>query len=68
MEFDSLYTAEYEAASAATEIERDRMPKGAAREITIKLRNEHRKRVLTVTVSMEIHRVEPAPQPARARQ
>jgi hypothetical protein len=44
MEFISLYTAEYEAASASTEIKRDRMPKGDAREITIKLRNEHRRR------------------------
>jgi hypothetical protein len=57
LEFDSLDAAEREAASAAAEIGRDQLPKGDAREITVELKNEHRQRVLTVTVSMEIHRV-----------
>jgi uncharacterized protein DUF6894 len=66
LEFDSFETAEREAATAAAEIGRDRLPKGDAREVTVEIRNEHRQRVLTVTVSMEIHRVDPAPEPPRA--
>jgi len=66
LEFDSFETAEREAAIAAAEIGRDQLPKGDAREVTVEIRNEHRQRVLTVTVSMEIHRVDPAPKPPRA--
>ena len=65
VEFDSLDVAEYEAARAAAEMGRDRLPKGDAREVTVELKNEHRQRVLTVTVSMETHRVDPAPEPPR---
>jgi hypothetical protein len=68
LEFDSFEAAEREAATAAAEIGRDRLPKGDAREITVEVRNEHRQRVLTVTVSMEIHRVDPEPLPPRVRQ
>ncbi len=57
LEFASLDVAERMAAEAAAEIGRDRLPKGDAREVTIEVRNEHRQRVLTVTVSIEIHRV-----------
>jgi hypothetical protein len=64
-EFDSLEAAEHEAACAAAEIGRDRLPKGDAREVTIEVRNEHRQRVLTVKVSMDVDRVEPPPQPPR---
>ncbi len=63
LEFDSLDAAEREAASAAAKIGRDQLPKGDAREITVELKNEHCQRVLTVTVSMEIHRVHPEPAP-----
>jgi hypothetical protein len=63
LEFDSFDAAEREAASAAAEIGRDQLPKGGAREVTVDLRNEHRQRVLTVKVSMEVDRVEPPPQP-----
>ncbi len=66
LEFDSFDAAEYEAARTAAEIGRDRLPKGDAREVTVEIRNEHRQRVLTVTVSMEVHRVDPAPEPPRA--
>jgi hypothetical protein len=65
LEFDSLEAAEREAATAAAEIGRDRLPKDNTREITVEVRNEHRQRVLTVKVSMEIERVEPPPQPPR---
>jgi hypothetical protein len=37
-------------------------PKGDAREVTVEVRNEHRQRVLTITVSMQVERVEPPPQ------
>lgn len=66
VEFDSFDAAEREAASTAAEIGRDRLPKGDTREVTVEVKNEHRQRVLTVTVSMEIHRVDPEPQPPRA--
>jgi hypothetical protein len=61
LELSDLDHAEREAAEAAAEIGRDRLPKGDAREITIEVRNEHRQRVLTVTVSMQIERVVPSP-------
>ena len=66
-DFDSLDAAEHEAVCAAAEIGRDRLPKGDSREVTIEVRNEHRQRVLTVTASLEIHRVNPAPQPPPLR-
>jgi hypothetical protein len=66
LEFDSLDAAEREAAVTAAEIGRDRLPKGDARDITVELKNEHHQRVLTVTVSMEIHRVDPEPLPPHA--
>lgn len=65
LEFDSFDTAEREAACTAAEIGRDRLPKGDAREVTVEVRDEHRQRVLTVKVSMEIDRVDPAPEPPR---
>jgi hypothetical protein len=61
LEFDSLDAAER--AAAAAEIGRELLPKGDAREITVEVRNEHRQRVLTVTASLEIHRVDPEPLP-----
>ena len=61
LEFPGLDEAEREAAEAAAEIGRDRLPKGDARDITIEVRNEHRQRVLTVTVSMQVERVVPSP-------
>jgi uncharacterized protein DUF6894 len=63
LEFDSLDAAEREAASAAAEIGRDQLPKGDARAVTIEVRNEQGQRVLTVTVSMEVERVDPEPTP-----
>ncbi len=66
LEFDSLDAAEQEAATTAAEIGRDRLPKSDNREVTVEVRNEHRQRVLTIKVSMEVDRVEPPPQPPRA--
>ena len=65
LEFENLDAAECEAATAAAEIGRDLLPKGDAREITVEVRNEYRQRVLTVTASLEIHRVDPEPLPPR---
>jgi hypothetical protein len=65
LEFDSLDAAEHEAACTAAEIGRDRLPKGDIREITVEVRNEYGQRVLTATVSLEIHRVDPEPLPPR---
>ena len=59
LEFASLEAAEREAACTAAEIGRNRLPTGDAREITVEVRNEHRQRVPTVKVSMELDRVEP---------
>ncbi|WP_262029191.1 DUF6894 family protein [Microvirga sp. Mcv34] len=66
LEFESLDAAEHAAAEAAAEIGRDRLPKSDARDITIEVKNEHRQRVLTVTITMAIHRVDPEPLPPRA--
>jgi hypothetical protein len=66
LEFASLDAAERMAAEAAAEIGRDRLPKGESREITVEVSNEHRQRVLTIKVSMEVDRVDPSPQPPHA--
>lgn len=58
-EFDSLEAAEREAAEAAAQIGRDRLPRGDARRVTVEVREEHRQPALSVTVSMEIRRVDP---------
>jgi hypothetical protein len=64
-EFDSLDETEREAATSVAEIGRDRLPKGDTREVTVELRNEHRQRVLTVTVAMQNNRVDPAAESRR---
>jgi hypothetical protein len=56
------------ATEAVADIGRDRLPKGNACAVTVELRDEHRQRVLMVTVSMEIHRMDPAPELLRAGQ
>ena len=66
LELDSLDAAEVAAAEGAAEIGRDRLPKGDTRDVTVEVRNEHGQRVLTVTVSMEIDRVDPSPAPPHA--
>jgi hypothetical protein len=60
-ELDSLDAAEREAVTAAAQIGRDRLAKGDARAVTVEVRNEHGQWVLTVTVSVELHQVEPEP-------
>jgi hypothetical protein len=61
LELPDLDAAEREGATAAAEMGRDRLPSGDTRDITVEVSNEHRQRVLTVRVSMEIDRVAPPP-------
>lgn len=63
LEFPDLDAAEREAAETAASIGRDLLPKGVAREVTVEVSNEHRQRVLTVTVSLTLDRVHPYPNP-----
>ena len=61
LELPNLDAAEREAAEAAAEIGRDRLPRGDSRDVTVEVRIEHGQRVLTVRVSIEIDRVAPPP-------
>ena len=54
LECDSLEVAEHEAIQAAAEVRRYRLPEGDLRTVTIELRNEQRRRVLAVTISVEV--------------
>jgi hypothetical protein len=56
-----LEAAERLAAESAAEIGRFTLPQSDARSVTIELRNEHKQRVLTVTVTMNVERVHPQP-------
>ena len=67
LDFPDRGAAEHEAAVAAAEIGRDRLPKGIAREVMVEVRNEHYQRVATVTVTMEVERVAPPPVAPLAR-
>jgi hypothetical protein len=55
LDFDSLDTAEQEAARVAAGISRDQLPKGNVREVTVEVKNEHGQRVLTVTTAMIVY-------------
>ena len=63
MECRDLDAAERLAAESAAEIGRDVLPDPRVRDVTIELRNEHKQRVLTVTVTMNVERVHPSPEP-----
>ncbi|MFD0466069.1 DUF6894 family protein [Microvirga aerilata] len=63
LEFDSLDAAESGAISAAADIWRDLLRGSDPRAVTVEVRNEHGQWVLTVSVAMESHRVEPQPVP-----
>jgi hypothetical protein len=60
LEFSGIDAAEHAAATAAAEIGRDLLPDPEFRDITIEVRNEHRQRVCTVTVTLQIERVHPS--------
>jgi hypothetical protein len=57
---NSRTSAELEAACAAGELARDCLRKGESQEVSVEVRNEQGERVVTVTVTMEVDRVEPA--------
>ena len=63
IEFDTLDAAEHHAALTAAEIGRNQLPSSGPREIIVEVRNEHKQRVITVTVSMRILRGAPPPEP-----
>jgi hypothetical protein len=70
LEFPDCTAAEREAAETAASIGRDLLPKGAARCVTVEVRNEHGQRVITATVTLAVDRVDPSPRhpshPSRA--
>ncbi len=57
LEFEDVDCAEREATIVAAEIGRDRFPRGHAREITVKVRNEQRQRLMTVRIAMQVDRI-----------
>lgn len=63
IELDSLEAAQRvaaeAAAEAAAEIGRDRLLLDNAQDVRVEVRNEDRQRIVTVTVSLEIHQVKP---------
>jgi hypothetical protein len=63
VECRDLDAAERLAAESAAEIGRDVLPNPEFWDVTIELRNEHQHRVLTVTVTMHVERVDPSPEP-----
>lgn len=61
LELPDIGAAEQEAAEAAAEIGRDLLPRGTARSVTVEVRNEDGKRVITATVALAVDRVHPDP-------
>ncbi len=61
VDFPDLNEAEQEAIQAVVSIGKDRPSRGDTRHVTVEVRNEDGKRVLTVTVALLIERVHPAP-------
>ena len=57
--FSGLDEAEQEAIQAVVSMGKDRLPRGDTREVTVEVRDENRKRVLTVGVHLIINRVHP---------
>ena len=60
LEFPNLDAAEQEAIHAVVSIGKDRLPRSDTRNVTVEVRDEDKKRVLTVTVALMIERVHPA--------
>ena len=66
MELPDLDAAEREAAEAAAEMGRDKLPGSKLRRIIVEVRDEEGQRLLTATVSLDVVRVKPHPS-TRAR-
>ena len=58
-EFPGLDEAEQEAIQAVVSMGKDRLPRGDTRDVTVEVRDENQKRVLTVGVRLIIDRVHP---------
>ena len=56
-EFAGLDEAEQEAIQAVVSMGKDRLPRGDTRDVTVEVRDENQKRVLTVGVHLIIDRV-----------
>jgi hypothetical protein len=56
LEFPDSDAAQQAAAETATSIARETLPYGKVNEVTIRVRNEHGERVLTVRVTMQVER------------
>jgi hypothetical protein len=68
LEYPGLDAAERVAAETAAAIGRDVLPRSDVRDVTVEVRNEHKQRVITITVTMTTERVHPEPAaPFRAR-
>jgi hypothetical protein len=63
LDYPDLHAAERVAAETAASIGRDVLPRSDVRDVTVEVRNEHKQRVLTVTVTMQTERVDPEPSP-----
>ncbi len=61
VEFASFDDAEQEAIEAAASIGKDRLPRGDTRDVTVEVRDERSRRVVTVRVELHIDRVDPPP-------
>jgi methyl coenzyme M reductase gamma subunit len=60
LEFSSLDEAEQEAIRGVVSMGKDQLPRGDTREVTVEVRDEDRKRMLTVGVHLIIDRVHPS--------
>jgi hypothetical protein len=63
LEYPDVDAAERMAAETAASIGRDVLPKSDVRDVTVEVRNEHKQRIITVTVTMQTERVSPEPTP-----
>jgi hypothetical protein len=60
VELDSLDAAGYEAARVSADIRRDQLLTGDTCDVTVEVKDEQGQQVVTVRVSMETHRTDPA--------
>jgi hypothetical protein len=60
LEFSSLDEAEQEAIRGGVSMGKHQLPRGDTREVTVEVRDEDRKRMLTVGVHLIIDRVHPS--------
>jgi hypothetical protein len=63
LDYRDLDEAERVAAETAASIGRELLPRGDIREVMVEVRNEHKQRVLTATVTLQSERVYPSPPP-----